>query len=148
MSLGPRGGPKPDAGPMQGRKGKGGRQAARGGKRNGPSPRQGGGNSFPFSKFIFCSNLLKRISKTNLNLKKQLHSIKYMQQHECTYMFLDLIMDFISTKINFLLFLSAHKQLINSIRLFGKSEIFRVLQFYPPEDESRPRDSVGAYSNN
>jgi len=39
--------------------------------------------------------------------KKELHSTKHMQQHECTYMFLEPIVDFIS-KIIFLLFFSAH----------------------------------------
>ena len=51
------------------KKGGGGRRATGEERKNWPSPRLGGrkGNSFPFSKFILCSNLLKRIFKTILN---------------------------------------------------------------------------------
>ena len=53
-----------------------------------------------------------------------------MQQHECTYMCLGLIVNFNSIKINFLLFLSAHKQIIKPNCPIWKNEIFRVLQLY------------------
>jgi hypothetical protein len=79
-------------------RGEGEKQPAGGGEKWAePETGRERGNSFPFTKFIFCSNLLKRISKTNLNLKK-LHSIKYMQQHGCTYMCLGLIVNFNSIK--------------------------------------------------
>ena len=70
--------------------------------------REGEEKLFSFYFSSFYSNPLKRIFKPNLNLKK-LHSIKYMQQHGCTYMCLGLIVNFNSIKkINFLLFPSAH----------------------------------------
>ena len=58
-------------GPMQGRERGKGELAGWGAGRNGPSPRQGGGEEKPFSFYFssFYSNLLKRIFKTNLNLK-------------------------------------------------------------------------------
>jgi len=43
------------------------RPRGRGEKWAEPETGRGRGNLFPFSKFMFCSNLLKRICKTNLN---------------------------------------------------------------------------------
>ena len=96
---GPRDGPSWRWAGAEKRRGRGVNGQAAGGE-VGPSPSQGGRGEFPFpfSKFMFCSNPLKRNSKTTLNRKNSTQS-KYMQQHECTYMFLDLIVDFISTKI-------------------------------------------------
>ena len=61
-------GPKPGTGPRREEKGEG-ELAGCGGEKNGPSQRVGRerGKPFPFSNFIFCSNLLKRIFKTILN---------------------------------------------------------------------------------
>ena len=91
------------------RKGEGG-EAGRGGERDWAKPETGRDKGNPFPFYIF-QLLLKPFEKNLQNQfeKKELHSIKiYMQQHECTYMCLDLILDFISKKIIFLLFLSAH----------------------------------------
>jgi hypothetical protein len=98
------------AGPQRERKGKGeiGRPRVGGEEEKWAEPETGREkrNPFPFSKFMFCSNLLKRISKTNLNRKNSTQ--QNMQQHECTSTCLGLIVNFNSIKIHFLLYLSAH----------------------------------------
>jgi hypothetical protein len=114
------------AGPWRERKGReGNRQAA--GERLGQA-RNREGEGISFSK-LFLQLLLKPFEKNLQNQfeKKELHSTKYVQQHECTYMFLDLIVDFISIKIIFLLFLSTHIKYLNQLA-YLESEIFRVLQ--------------------
>ena len=60
-------GPKPGTGPRREERGKGaGRPRGRGEREKWAEPEtgRGRGNPFPFAKFIFSSNLLKRIFKT------------------------------------------------------------------------------------
>jgi hypothetical protein len=83
--------------------GGGGRQARLGGgkrRKSGPSPRVGREreNTFFFLFFHLLLKSFERIFKTTLNLKKH-HSIKSMQQHECTSMCLGLIVNFNSIKL-------------------------------------------------
>jgi hypothetical protein len=112
------------AGPWRERKGRGEIGRPRGGKKKRgwakPETGRDKGNPFPF--YIF-QLLLKPFEKNLQNQfeKKELHSIKiYMQQHECTYMCLDLIVDFISKKNYFLTISQCSHQIIKSICLFGK----------------------------
>jgi len=61
----------------QRRKGEGSRQAVGGGREKLAEPETGRGrrNPFPFSKFIFCSTLLKRIFKPFKNKRTPLNKI-------------------------------------------------------------------------
>jgi hypothetical protein len=94
------------AGPWRERRGREGNRQAAG--RGWAKPETGRGKGISFS-ILFLQLLLNPFENNLKNQfeKKELHSTKYMQQHECTYMFLEPIVDFIS-KIIFLLFFSAH----------------------------------------
>jgi len=89
----------PEAGPRREERRRGGGKRPRGEReRMGRArDREGEEKLFSFYFSSFYSNPFKRIFKPNLNLKK-LHSIKYMQQHGCTYMCRGFIVNFNSIK--------------------------------------------------